>query len=81
MLSEQEGERATFQVGPFTLIVLIGGLQLATRHPHVVGENRKIMLGLVRDLGVFFKGTVGEEIVNRGSHPEWDIKCYQLRDN
>jgi hypothetical protein len=79
--AERNGERATFTIGPFSLLTMIGAIQLATRHPHVVGENRKILLGLVQDFGVYFDGTAGEEIIKRGSHPEWDVKNPEDRSN
>lgn len=67
---EQSGERTTLVIGPYTAMTLIGALQFVTRH--VDGNPRKELRRFVDSLRTLFVGTPGEEIVNRGDHPEWD---------
>ena len=51
---------------------LIGALQMVTRHPGIEPPMRKIMRELVNQFRPMFAGTPGEEIINRGDHPEFD---------
>jgi len=69
---EKAGERATISVGPYTAMNLIGALQMVTRHPGIEPPMRKIMRELVNQFRPMFAGTPGEEIINRGDHPEFD---------
>jgi len=70
---EQEGERTTIQLGPYTAMTMIGALQLATRHPSMAGLPVKVLRDLVDQFKPFFEGTPGEELIKRGEHPEWDV--------
>lgn len=69
---EQAGDRTTIVIGPFSAIVIIGLVQLATRHPDMSKRMKDIGRDFVQQLEPLFADTVGEEIVNRGKHPEWD---------
>lgn len=70
---ERAGERTTLAIGPATAMVLIGVVQWATRNPSMPGTQRQILRGIVNQLRPLFVGTPGEELVNRGDHPEWDM--------
>jgi hypothetical protein len=70
---EHAGERTTISIGPFSAITLIGLLQLSTRHPDASRTVKDVARDIVRQLEPLFAGTEGEEIVRRGSHPEWDV--------
>lgn len=70
--NDPDSEPATLRIGPYTAIVLIGALQLATRHPTMSPKMRRVLRGIVDQLKPLFAGTPGEEIIRRGEHPEFD---------
>lgn len=65
-------DRATLLIGPYTAMVLIGTIQLATRHPTMPPTMKNILRDLLDQLKPLFAGTPGEEIIKKGEHPEWD---------
>lgn len=69
---EEAGARTTITIGPFGAMVLIGLLQLSTRHPDLDRRTKDMARGVVQQLAPLFTGTPGEEIVRRGGHPEFD---------
>jgi hypothetical protein len=70
---EDEGERTTISIGPFTAISMIGILQLGTRHPGLSKVQLDIIRSIIRQLEPLFTGTPGEEIIKMGNHPEFDV--------
>jgi hypothetical protein len=50
-------------IGPWTAMTVILGLQLAMDHPEVGGELRRTLEGFVNQLSVVFDGTPGEQII------------------
>lgn len=72
MQAEAAGERTTMKLGPFTAMALIGLLQLATRHPDLDKAILDAARSIVRALEPLFTGTPGEDIIRKGSHPEFD---------
>lgn len=70
--AERAGERGTLEIGPFAAFTLISMLQLVTRHPGLSPAQKEMARGLGRQLEPWFVGTPGEELIRRGSHPEWD---------
>ena len=69
---EADGERTTITIGPYGAMMIIGLVQLSTRHPDVDKELRQIARDFVHQLEPLFAGTIGEEIIKRGNHPEFD---------
>jgi hypothetical protein len=69
---EKAGERMTVSIGPFTAMVMIGALQMSTRHPDMDLNLKKVLRQVIDQMRPTFAGTEGEEIVNKGDHPEWD---------
>jgi len=69
---EKAGERTTIVLGPFGAMALIGFLQLGTRHPYIDAPLKNVARDIVQQLQPLFAGTLGEEIIRRGGHPEFD---------
>lgn len=69
---EKAGERTQINIGPLTAIIMIGAFQLATRHPDMPPDHRKKLRHIIDQLKPLFTGTLGEEIIKRGEHPEFD---------
>jgi hypothetical protein len=69
---ERAGERATLMVGPFSAMLLIGWIQMVSRNPKMTATERQLAQAMIEQLEPFFAGTTGEEIINRGKHPEFD---------
>lgn len=69
---EQTGERAPIAVGPFSAIVMIGALQLATRHPTMPDNHREMIGQVIEQFRPWFAGTIGEQIIDMGNDPEQD---------
>jgi hypothetical protein len=70
--AEAEGARQEIAVGPYTAIVVIGALQLATRHPSTTPHLRAELRAVVDQFRPWFVGTPGEHIIERGDNPEFD---------
>lgn len=70
--SERAGEKATIVIGPFAAMIIIGLIQLSTRHPDMEKRSKDIARDFIRQLEPLFVGTLGEEIIRRGGHPEFD---------
>lgn len=70
---EEAGERTTLTIGPFSAIVLIGALQLATRHPMMLPRHRDIVTSFVNQFRPWFVGTAGEQLIDLGSDPANDV--------
>lgn len=69
---EEAGERAPVVVGPFTAILMIGALQLATRHPDVPDNHREAIASVIEQFRPWFAGTMGEQIIDMGNDPALD---------
>lgn len=69
---EQAGERTSIAIGPFSAIVVIGALQLATRHPSMSEDHRELIGQVVDQMRPLFAGTIGEQIIDGGNDPEQD---------
>jgi hypothetical protein len=70
--AEAEGARQEIAVGPYTAMIVIGALQLATRHPSANAYLRAELLAVVDQFRPWFVGTPGEHIIDRGNDPEFD---------
>lgn len=69
---ERAGERTTLVVGPFSAMLLIGWIQMVTRDPKMTATERQLARSMIEQLEPLFAGTTGQEIINRGNHPEFD---------
>jgi hypothetical protein len=69
---EADGARASIEIGPFSAMILVGALQLATRHPGTTETQRARMNHLVEQFRPWFVGTPGEDIMRMGADPELD---------
>lgn len=69
---EAAGARQEVLVGPYTALTLIGGLQLATRHPSMPPRVRAELLAVIDQFRPWFVGTPGEQIIDMGNDPELD---------
>lgn len=69
---EQAGERTTVAFGPLTAMMLIGWVQMVTRHPRTSRTELEMAKTFIRQLEPLFEGTVGEEIIRRGNHADFD---------
>ena len=59
-------------LSPYTALVLVGGLQTATRHPAMPASLRAEQLGVIGQFRALFAGTTGEHIIDRGNDPKFD---------
>jgi len=70
---ERRGERTPLYIGPFTAYELISMLQLALRHPHIVGAQRVRIETLARTLvDAWFRGEL-RDFLERGFDPAHDL--------
>lgn len=69
---EAAGARQEVPFGPYTALVVIGALQLATRHPNMAPSLRAELLGVIDQFRPWFVGTPGEQIIDMGNDPELD---------
>lgn len=69
---ELDGERREVAFGPYTALVVIGMLQLATRHPGITDRQRVEVGAVVDQFRPWFAGTPGEHIIDMGNDPELD---------
>lgn len=69
---EIEGDRMEVAIGPYTAMLVIGALQLATRHPDLGAFARGELENLVRSIEPWFEGTPGAEIIQAGFDPSQD---------
>lgn len=60
------------EVHPFSALMVIGALQLVTRHPSVDDVVKKPVHDVIDQLSTIFAGTIGEEIIRRGNDPTHD---------
>lgn len=69
---EIDGERVDVAIGPYTAMLVIGALQLATRHPEMGSFARGELDNLARSFLPWFEGTIGAEIILAGFDPAQD---------
>ncbi|WP_020674019.1 hypothetical protein [Amycolatopsis nigrescens] len=69
---EDDGQRTTATFGPLTAMIAVGAFQLAIRHPRTTTAQKEIYQSLTDQFKTLFAGSLGEEIINRGEHPEFD---------
>jgi hypothetical protein len=69
---EAAGERTTLALGPWTAFVMIGALQLATRHPQMTPDHRALIGQVIDGLRPWFDGTPGEALLRLGDDPAYD---------
>lgn len=69
--AEADGQRQEVVFGPFTAILVIGAIQLATRHPGMPEHQRVQLRAVVDQFRPWFAGTPGEHIIYRGDNPEY----------
>ena len=74
VLREHEvgGARQEVVIGPYTAMLLIGALQLATRHPSMPDQTRAQLGAVIDQFRPWFAGTPGETIIDMGNDPELD---------
>lgn len=70
---EQAGETTPMMLGPYTLITMIGLIQLGMRAPDHSPQMVRIAHRLVSSLAIPFAGTMGAEIVAQGWNPAMDM--------
>lgn len=70
--TEAAGARQEIAIGPYTAMVLIGAVQMATRHPAMPDNLRAELLTLIDQFRPWFAGTPGQHIIDRGNDPEED---------
>lgn len=73
---ERGGERTTLVIGPWTAFVMIGGLQLATRHPDMSPTQKATLDGFIAQAMTWFAGTPGEAILRAGNDPGQDVPAW-----
>ena len=73
--AEREGRARMMmlEIGPYTAFVLIGALQLATRHPAMKDDQRGQIQAIIDQLKIPFQGTPAMTILNLGDDPANDI--------
>lgn len=69
---ELAGERGDFSIGPYAAMVMIGALQMATRHPEMTETSRNVLLSIVDQYRPWFAGTLGERLIDLGNDPTQD---------
>jgi hypothetical protein len=70
---EQRGDRTTLAVGPYTAFIVIGVLQLATRHPRLPPGHRLVADEFIGQLRTLFDGTPGAAMIAAGDEPARDV--------
>lgn len=76
---EEGGERTTLVIGPWTAFVLIGGLQLATRHPGMSPTQKATLDDFIAQAATWFTGTPGEALIRAGNDPGQDAPTRRRR--
>lgn len=66
--------KAILHLGPWSAFVLIGALQLATRHPEMSPSQRDLIGQIIDQLRPLFTGTPGEQLLQLGNDPANDIE-------
>lgn len=69
---EAAGERHLVLLGPFTVMLMIGLLQMTTRHPEVQDAHKVLAGQFVQMFGQVFDGTYGAILVEQGNDPAYD---------
>lgn len=69
---EVAGVRQQIAFGPYTAMVVIGALQLATRNPYMDDRMRALLGSVVDQFRPWFTGTLGEHLIDKGNDPEQD---------
>lgn len=69
---DDAAEPISLVISPYTALVLVGGLQTATRHPAMPVPLRAELYGVIGQFRELFAGTPGEHIIDRGNDPEFD---------
>jgi hypothetical protein len=65
--------KAAVNLGPWSAFVMIGALQLATRHPEMSETQRELIQSIIDQLRPLFTGTDGEQLLQLGNDPAYDI--------
>lgn len=68
-----ECPRAIIHLRPFSAYLLISSLQLAMRHPGLSETQADILNSIISQIMPLFAGTPGEQLLETGNHPEFDI--------
>lgn len=69
---EQAGERNQVTIGPYSLFVMIGAMQLVIRKPDIGGTVRDTLIGLIGQWRAPFDGTFGAQMIDLGYDPAFD---------
>lgn len=69
---DPDHERAVLFIGPYSAFVMIGALQLATRHPDMSPTHRQFLAEVIDQLRPLFTGTPGEPLIRLGDDPAND---------
>jgi hypothetical protein len=72
---DPEHDQAALFVGPYSAFVMIGALQLATRHPEMSPTHRRFLAEIIDQLRPLFAGTPGEALIRLGDDPAHDAKA------
>lgn len=73
-LEQQPGHKeATITMGPFTAFVMIGALQLATRHPNFSPGHHQLVGQIIDQCKPMFRGTPAEQLLDLGDDPANDV--------
>lgn len=72
--NDPDSQKAVITMGPFTAFSLIGGLQLAMRHPDFSPVQADLMNRLIDQFRPLFRGTPGEQLLELGDDPAYDIE-------
>ena len=73
---ELAGERQSYQIGPFTTLVMVGALQLAMRHPSMTAEQLAQIGQIIEGFRPWFAGTLGEQMIDLGNLPAFDRESH-----
>jgi hypothetical protein len=69
--AEVDGDRRDFQLGPFTVYLLVCAIQLAVRHPDLGDELRERYVDAGRRLQACFAGPT-YDVLEKGWHARYD---------
>jgi len=69
---DPDHERAVLFIGPYSAFVMIGTLQLATRHPGLSPTHLELLAEIIDQLRPLFTGTPGEALIRLGDDPAND---------
>lgn len=70
---EPDHQKAVIHLGPWSAFILVGALQLATRHPEMSPGQRELIGQIIDQLRPLFAGTSGEQLLRLGDDPAKDI--------